>query len=70
MKKFDEKTAPEMRAKAYQERERKRLAVRLQTRGLLLCDEACMKSKKKKMLIKQTILKTLQRLPCNFHTCR
>ena len=45
MKNFDEKAAQEMRAKAYQERERKRLAVSLQTRALLLCDEACMKSK-------------------------
>ena len=36
-----------MRVKAYQERERKRLEVRLQTRGLF-CDEACTKSTKKK----------------------
>ena len=35
-----------MRVKAYQERQRKRLEVSLQTRGLLLCEEACMKSKK------------------------
>ena len=35
MKNFDEKAAREMRAKAYQERERKRLEVSLQTRGLL-----------------------------------
>ena len=47
MKNFDEKAAREMRAKAYQERERKRLEVSLQTRGLLLCDEPGMKSKKK-----------------------
>ena len=36
-----------MRVKAYQERQRKRVEVSLQTRGLLLRDEACMKSKKK-----------------------
>ena len=48
MKNFDEKAAQEMRAKAYQERERKRLEVSLQTRGLLLCDEPGMKSEKKK----------------------
>ena len=47
MKHFDEKAAREMRVKAYQERERKRLEVRLQTRGLF-CDEACTKSTKKK----------------------
>ena len=47
MKNFDEKAAQEMRAKAYEERERKRLAVSLQTRALLLRDEACMKSKRK-----------------------
>lgn len=46
MKNFDEKAAQEMRAKAYQERERKRLEVRLQTRGLLFCDEPGMKNKK------------------------
>ena len=47
MKNFDEKAAQEMRVKAHQERERKRLGVRLQTRGILLSNEACMKSKKK-----------------------
>ena len=46
MKNFDEKAAQEMRAKAYQERERKRLEVSLQTRALLLCNEPGMKSKK------------------------
>ena len=46
MKNFDEKAAREMIAKAYQERQRKRLEVSLQTRGLLLCDEPGMKSKK------------------------
>ena len=69
MKNFDEKAAQEMRAKAYQEQERKRLEVSLQTRGLLLCDEPGMKSKKK-MCINQTTLKTSQGLPCDFHTCR
>ena len=48
MKNFDEKAAQEMRVEAYQELERKRLEVSLKTRGLLLDDEACMKSKKKK----------------------
>ena len=38
MKNFDEKAAPEMRVKAYQELERKRLEVSLQTRGFF-CDE-------------------------------
>ena len=46
MKNFDEKAAQEMRVKAYQERERKRLEVSLHTRGFF-CDEAWMKRKKK-----------------------
>ena len=46
MKNFDEKAAQEMRVQAYQERERKRLEVSLQARGLLLYDEACTKNKK------------------------
>ena len=65
MKHFDEKAAQEMRVKAYQERERKRLEVRLQTRGLF-CDEACTKSTKKKRG-ESTIR---QGLPADFHTCR
>ena len=39
MKNFDEKAAQEMRVKAYQERDRKRLDVSLRTRGFF-CDEA------------------------------
>ena len=66
MKHFDEKAAREMRVKAYQERERKRLEVRLQTRGLF-CDEACTKSTKKKKKCKST---KRQGLPADFHTCR
>lgn len=45
MKHFDEKAAQEMRVKAYQERERKRLEVSLHTRGILLCDGACKEQK-------------------------
>ena len=62
MKHFDEKAAREMRVKAYQERERKRLEVRLQTRGLF-CDEACTKSTKCESTKRQG-------LPADFHTCR
>ena len=65
MKHFDEKAAQEMRVKAYQERERKRLEVRLQTRGLF-CDEACTKSTKKKKCESTK----RQGLPAHFHTCR
>ena len=64
MKNFDEKAAQEMRVKAHQERERKRLGVRLQTRGILLSNEACMKSQKKCESTKR------QGLPADFHTCR
>ena len=65
MKHFDEKAAREMRVKAYQERERKRLEVRLRTRGLF-CDEACTKSTKKKKFESTK----RQGLPADFHTCR
>ena len=60
MKHFDEKAAREMRVKAYQERERKRLEVRLQTRGLF-CDEACTKSKKKRANQPNGFLKKLDK---------
>ena len=46
MEHFDKKAAQEMRVEAYQELERKRLEVSVKTRGLLLYDEACTKSKK------------------------
>ena len=59
MKNFDEKAAQEMRVKAYQERERKRLEVSVHTRGFF-CDEAWM-NRKKRELTKRKI---------DFYTCR